>query len=64
MNRFVRLPAFKLLSLSDSDSERAGEWSCGEVELEREEEEDKVDRVDKVDKVGEAIMGCGFPTGG
>ena len=58
MNRFVRLPAFKLLSLSDSDSERAGEWSCGEVELEREEEEDKVDRV------GEAIMGCGFPTGG
>ena len=58
MNRFVRLPAFKLLSLSDSDSERAGEWSCGEVELEREEE------VDKVDKVGEAIMGCGFPTGG
>ena len=61
MNRFVRLPAFKLLSLSDSDSERAGEWSCGEVELEREEE---VDKVDKVDKVGEAIMGCGFPTGG
>ena len=61
MNRFVRLPAFKLLSLSDSDSERAGEWSCGEVELEREEE---VDKVDKVDKAGEAIMGCGFPTGG
>ena len=58
MNRFVRLPAFKLLSLSDSDSERAGEWSCGEVELERDVE------VDKVDKVGEAIMGCGFPTGG
>ena len=54
MNRFVRLPAFKLLSLSDSDSERAGEWSCGEVELEREEE---VDKVDKVDKVGEAIIG-------
>ena len=24
---------------------------------------DKVDRVDKVDKVGEAIIGCGFPTG-
>ena len=61
MNRFVRLPAFKLLSLSDSDSERAGEWSCGEVELERDVE---VDKVDKVDKVGEAIMGCGFPTGG
>ena len=58
MNRFVRLPAFKLLSLSDSDSERAGEWSCGEVELVRDVE------VDKVDRVGEAIMGCGFPTGG
>ena len=66
MNRFVRLPAFKLLSLSDSDSERAGEWSCGEVELERDVEVDKVDkvdRVDKVDKVGEATIGCGFPTG-
>ena len=61
MNRFVRLPAFKLLSLSDSDSERAGEWSCGEVELERDVE---VDKVDKVDRVGEANMGCGFPTGG
>ena len=54
MNRFVLLPAFKLLSLSDSDSERGGEWSWGDSEEEREEE----------DKVGEAIIGCCFPSVG
>ena len=28
------------------------------------DKQNKLDKVDKVDKVGEAIMGCGFPTGG